>query len=110
MNRASTIKTSEHPPIATNGAGSASRSAVRSLDPPGRHSRELCLSPAQEREWFREQTGVGAASLHHAVVLRLTGQLNLAVIEKCLNEIVRRHEVLRTAFLPSEGRPAPSLS
>ena len=33
-----------------------------------------------------------------ASAMRLTGPLNVAVLERCLNEIVRRHEALRTTF------------
>src|SRR6185295_17893436 len=33
-----------------------------------------------------------------SAAVRLTGRLNIAALEKTLNEIVRRHEVLRTTF------------
>ena len=37
--------------------------------------------------------------------LRLGGALNVAVLQRCLNEILRRHEPLRTRFEAVEGQP-----
>jgi non-ribosomal peptide synthetase component F len=37
-------------------------------------------------------------------MLRLTTQVDLAVLERCINEIVRRHEILRTTFAVVDGR------
>jgi Condensation domain len=37
--------------------------------------------------------------------VRLTGQLNIAALERSLSEIIRRHEVLRTSFPAVEGKP-----
>src|SRR6185369_7207674 len=46
--------------------------------------------------------------------VRLTGPLDLEALERSLNEVVRRHEVLRTSFAASDGKPiqviAPQLS
>jgi len=42
--------------------------------------------------------------------MRLTGKLNLPALHQSLNEIVRRHEVLRTAFDDVDGRPAPRVT
>ena len=39
------------------------------------------------------------------VYYRLTGQLNVAALGRSLNEIVRRHEVLRTVFHESNNTP-----
>ena len=38
--------------------------------------------------------------------VRLEGRLDLEVLERVINEIVRRHEVLRTRFEVEEGEPA----
>ena len=37
--------------------------------------------------------------------LRITGRLNIATAERALNEILRRHEALRTRFPEVDGRP-----
>jgi len=46
--------------------------------------------------------------------MRLKGSLNISALEQSLNEIVRRHEALRTSFVMREGKPvqviAPSMS
>ena len=41
--------------------------------------------------------------------LRLTGDFNLLALHHSLNEIVRRHEVLRTTFTADEGRPVQTV-
>ncbi|HEX7330764.1 MAG TPA: amino acid adenylation domain-containing protein, partial [Pyrinomonadaceae bacterium] len=63
------------------------------------------LSFAQQRLWFIEQLEATGSSLNVPVTLRLTGDLNVAALEKTMNEIVRRHEVLRTTFRLEEGEP-----
>ena len=71
----------------------------------------LCL--AQERLWFLEQLEPGNPFYNVAIAVDLTGKLNIAILEQSLNEVVQRHEALRTSFLSMEGRPvqviAPNL-
>jgi amino acid adenylation domain-containing protein len=59
---------------------------------------------AQERFWFIDQIGAGAA-YNISWPLRLRGVLDVAALERALNEIVRRHEVLRSHFAVEDGRP-----
>jgi hypothetical protein len=66
--------------------------------------RELPLSYAQQRLWFLDQLQPGTAVYNIAVVLRLSGQLNVEVLELSFNELVRRHESLRTTFRTVEGK------
>jgi amino acid adenylation domain-containing protein len=72
------------------------------------------LSFAQQRMWFLDQLEPGTPLYNVAYVTRLTGELNAGALEKSLNEIVRRHETLRTTFVSDEGQPsqqiAPELS
>src|SRR6185295_8451613 len=63
------------------------------------------LSFAQERLWFLEQLEPETAIYNVPVALRLSGPLNLAVLEETLTEIVRRHETLRTSFPQENGTP-----
>ncbi|HKQ06310.1 MAG TPA: amino acid adenylation domain-containing protein, partial [Blastocatellia bacterium] len=59
---------------------------------------ELPLSFAQQRLWFIHQLEPESAAYNIPMAVRLSGELNLAVLEQSLGEIARRHEVLRTRF------------
>lgn len=69
---------------------------------------------AQQRLWFLDQLIPGNAIYNVPTVIRLTGSLKLAALEQTFNEIVRRHETLRTTFIVLDGQPlqaiAPSLT
>ena len=66
---------------------------------------ELPLSFAQQRLWFLDQMEQGQATYNVPAAMRLTGHLNLPALDQSLREIVRRHEVLRTAFAEVDDRP-----
>ncbi len=63
------------------------------------------VSFAQERIWFLEQ--LESESIFHNVpaAVRLPGPLSVSLLERCIEEMVRRHESLRTTFGSVEGRP-----
>src|SRR5260370_12607995 len=67
--------------------------------------RRVPFSFAQERLWFLDQFQPGRATYNVAVALRITAPLNVNALESSVNEIVRRHEVLRTTFALVEERP-----
>jgi amino acid adenylation domain-containing protein len=56
------------------------------------------LSFAQQRLWFLHQLAPEAAAYNLPCTLRLTGPLDIPALERSLDEIVRRHESLRTTF------------
>ncbi|HKR15452.1 MAG TPA: amino acid adenylation domain-containing protein, partial [Pyrinomonadaceae bacterium] len=64
----------------------------------------LPLSFAQERLWFLDQWAPGQAAFNISEAVRLTGPLNVDALTRALNEMVRRHESLRTRFVAVEGR------
>ncbi len=66
---------------------------------------EVPLSFAQERLWFLDQLEPGSPIYNTYEVFRLSGPLNVEALEQSLNEIVRRHEVLRTTFPTVDGLP-----
>ena len=66
---------------------------------------ELPLSFAQQRLWFLDQLAPGSAAYNLSGRLRLEGRLDASSLEASLNEIVRRHEVLRTIFSMHDGEP-----
>ena len=68
------------------------------------------LSFAQQRLWFLDQLEPGSASYNISMAMRLTGPLNLVALKHSLNEILQRHEVLRTTFTALEGYPVPVIT
>jgi amino acid adenylation domain-containing protein len=67
--------------------------------------RRIPLSYAQQRLWFVDQFNPGTAAYNVPIAVRFTGNLRLDVLQKTLNEIVRRHESLRTTFQAYDGQP-----
>ncbi|MEH2022780.1 amino acid adenylation domain-containing protein [Nostoc sp.] len=68
-------------------------------------SGNLTLSFAQQRLWFLDQLIPNNPFYNIPVALHLTGSLNQAALEQTFNEIVRRHEALRTTFVIESGQP-----
>src|SRR5207245_9331317 len=63
------------------------------------------LSLTQERIWFLQQMESGTAAYNMAGAVRIRGALNLPALEKALNDIIARHEVMRTRFTANNGEP-----
>jgi amino acid adenylation domain-containing protein len=59
---------------------------------------------AQQRLWFLAQLVPENPFYNMPAAIRLSGSLDLAVLEQTFNEIIRRHEVLRTTFTMIEGQ------
>ncbi len=70
----------------------------------------LPLSFAQERLWLLEQLHPGNPVHNLRAVYRLKGTVNVAALEQSIQEIVRRHEILRTAFSVVNGQPVQIIS
>ena len=63
---------------------------------------QIPLSFSQERLWFLDQLQ-GTLAYHMPTIIRLEGNLDIAVLEETLKTIVGRHEVLRTNIITEEG-------
>src|SRR5512146_42213 len=63
------------------------------------------LSFAQERLWFLDQLTPGLAADNIPVALHIKGPLQMKALKQSLDEIVRRHEVLRTTFNILDDQP-----
>ena len=79
------------------------RSAGRAPAEPARG--EGALSFAQERLWFLDQLHPDSPVYNISRALRLTGRLDADALERAVNEIVRRHEILRATFPSVNGKP-----
>jgi amino acid adenylation domain-containing protein/non-ribosomal peptide synthase protein (TIGR01720 family) len=64
------------------------------------------LSFSQRRLWFLDQLVPGSASYLIPMAVRLKGVLDVRALEGSLNELTRRHEILRTSFVTVEGQPS----
>jgi amino acid adenylation domain-containing protein len=63
------------------------------------------LSFSQQSIWAWHHAGSSSSALNSSIVLRIKGDLNPAVVERSFNEIIRRHEILRTVFREVDERP-----
>ena len=77
---------------------------------PVNRDRDLPLSFAQQRLWFLEQLDPNRATYCIATGYRLTGALDVTALEQSLDELVRRHEILRTTFPDVNGLPSQFIS
>ncbi|MEG4971420.1 amino acid adenylation domain-containing protein [Microcoleus sp. K4-B3] len=70
----------------------------------------LSLSFAQQRLWFLDQLVPNNPFYNVPAALRLTGSLNLRALQQTFNEIVRRHEALRTTLAVVSGQPVQRIA
>ncbi|WP_443193781.1 amino acid adenylation domain-containing protein [Nostoc sp. UHCC 0926] len=73
-------------------------------------SQELPLSFAQQRLWLLAQLEPNSPFYNIPAAVRLRGQLNLRALQQSFNEILRRHEALRTNFHTLQGQPVAVIS
>jgi amino acid adenylation domain-containing protein len=63
------------------------------------------LSFAQQQLWFINQLAPDSPTYNIPIFINLNGYVNITVLQDSLNEIIRRHEVLRTNFAVVDGQP-----
>jgi amino acid adenylation domain-containing protein len=83
------------------------KSADRSQPPPlrKRGATTAPLSYAQQRLWVLDQLTPGSPFYIETNVLPMNSRLDRLALERSVNEIIRRHETLRTSFQVVDGRP-----
>ena len=81
------------------GAPAVERVAPRTV------GEEPVLSFAQQRMWFLHQWDPQSPNYLIAEAFELRGELRAELLRQAAGEVVRRHEVLRTAFVSAAGRP-----
>ncbi len=85
--------------LAEEGLGDLSTERIA----PREHTVQPVASFAQERVWFLSQWDTASCLYNIPLALRLRGKVQVRRLEQSLNEIVRRHEVLRHRFLAEGG-------
>jgi amino acid adenylation domain-containing protein len=86
--------------ISTTGNGCQSLPIV-----PVSRDQPIPLSFSQQRLWFLNQFEPGNPAYNIPFAVRLSGALNVVMLEQSLNEVIRRHEALRTTFATVDGCP-----
>jgi len=94
------------PPAAVPTPPPADEDAFRPRPVSRREGEELPLSFGQERLWFLAQLDPASPAYNMPAAIRCAGRLDVAALTASLDEMLRRHEVLRTSFRASGGRPA----
>jgi amino acid adenylation domain-containing protein len=81
-------------------------STVSDLRQPAAHET-VCFpaSFAQQSLWLIDQLTPGKATYNIPGALRIRGKLDVEVLKRTVEEIVRRHETLRTRFVAVRGEP-----
>ncbi len=70
---------------------------------------ELPLSFAQQRLWFLDQLSPNSPFYNIPAAVRIRGAIQVEALEKALQEIIRRHESLRTIFVNRNGKPVQAI-
>ena len=87
---------------------------IKQIIKPRGEINSISLSFAQQRLWFIDQLDPGNPAYNNLDAFRLTGRLDMAALERTINEIVGRHETLRTTFSTVDEQQvqiiAPTLS
>jgi amino acid adenylation domain-containing protein len=63
------------------------------------------LSSTQQRLWFLNELQPASPAYNIPLALRLKGSLNVHALQRSLNHIIARHEILRTTFALAEREP-----
>jgi amino acid adenylation domain-containing protein len=71
---------------------------------------DLPLSFGQQRLWFQVQLEPASPAYNVPVALRLAGRLDTGALVRSLDELVRRHEALRTRFPVVDGEPVQRIA
>lgn len=101
----------EHPTIrqlALYLASHARSSAVLSLRPVSGEKRRV-LSFAQERLWFLYQIAPESAFYNIPILWQIVGPLDRKALTQSVQEIVRRHEILRTSIVVQDDGPTAEM-
>src|ERR1051326_4605686 len=91
--------------MTSSGPGSSQISGGDASAPLPKELFAFPVSPAQKRTWYLEELWPGTPVHHLTIAARLQGPLDPALLELAINQIVRRHEILRTRFELHDDQP-----
>ncbi|NQZ12403.1 MAG: hypothetical protein HRT35_35060, partial [Algicola sp.] len=79
---------------------------------PATHSaNSYPLSSQQENLWFADQFEQGLDySYNNAGTIHFDGKLDAAIIQQCFNDVIKRHQSLRTRFFAEQGKPRQAVN
>ncbi|MCU0532553.1 MAG: amino acid adenylation domain-containing protein [Hydrococcus sp. Prado102] len=72
---------------------------------PVSRTKEIPLSFAQQRLWFLAQLEPDSPFYNQPTAFRLNGELQIPILKQSFQELIDRHETLRTTFAIVEGKP-----
>lgn len=72
--------------------------------------KDAPLSSAQHRLWFLDQLEGAGVAYHIPISLRLSGDLDKAVLQAALDTLIERHEALRATFVCISGEPVQEMT
>lgn len=86
--------------------GRGGASGPRPLITPRPFGEAAPLALSQEELWIREAGTFPVPPLYNeCVTVRMAGEIEPALLERCLAEIIRRHEIWRTSYDVRNGQP-----
>ena len=101
------------PTIAAIADAISGETAERGVEPPPMvpvcREEGLMLSFAQERLWFLNRLAPDTANYNVPVVYRVDANVDEAAFARALDEVIARHEILRTTFPQKQGKPFPRI-
>lgn len=68
------------------------------------------LSFAQQRLWFLDRLNGESRQYNLHAAFHIQGRLERDVLQKSLNEIIKRHTILQTSFVEEDGRPVGKIN
>jgi amino acid adenylation domain-containing protein/non-ribosomal peptide synthase protein (TIGR01720 family) len=92
-------------------AAGHTRPTLPPIDPLAPEERDAApLSFAQQRLWFLDRIDGADVAYHISGAVRITGPLDVPVLERVVAEILQRHDGLRTTFPDVDGHPVQSVA
>jgi len=76
------------------------------IQPRAPSTQPVPLSFAQQRLWFHQQLLPDSQAYNYTVSVPLSGPLKHDVFSRCVNQVIQRHEILRTNFVLQAGQPS----